>query len=57
MITKHSRVKDSKANCNAQYEKVYGCLKNHLGKEGEVHGDHQGACSGQLEDFARCTKQ
>ena len=50
------RVKDSKDSCNAQYSRVYDCLQQNLSKQ-DATGEHAGACTGSLEDFAKCTKQ
>ena len=50
------RVRDSKANCASQYDRVYGCLQENLSKN-DAHGEDAGACTGLLEDFAKCNKQ
>ena len=50
------RVKDSKDSCQTQYSRVYDCLQNNLSKQ-DATGEHAGACTGSLEDFAKCTKQ
>ena len=51
-----NRVKDSKESCQAQYGRVYDCLQHNLNKH-DASGEHAGACTGSLEDFAKCTKQ
>jgi hypothetical protein len=50
------RVKESKESCQAQYDRVYGCLQTNLNKD-DASGDHAGACTGLLEDYAKCSKQ
>jgi hypothetical protein len=50
------RVKDSKDSCQTQYSRVYDCLQHNLNKN-DATGEHAGACTGSLEDFAKCTKQ
>ena len=50
------RVKESKDSCQAQYDRVYGCFQQNLNKD-DASGDQSGACTGLLEDFAKCKKQ
>jgi hypothetical protein len=47
------RVKDSKANCTSQYQRAYDCLDKNLSKN-DASGEDAGACTGLLEDFAKC---
>ena len=50
----HDMVKESRDNCAAQYERAFGCLSANIDKASS-HVD--GACTGDLEDFAKCRKQ
>ena len=50
------RVKDSKDSCQTQYSRGYDCLQHNLNKN-DATGEDAGACTGSLEDFAKCTKQ
>jgi len=50
------RVKESKESCNVQYSRAFECLEKNVSKH-DASGEDAGACTGFLEDFARCRGQ
>ena len=48
-----SSTKYSKANCGAQYELAFTCMKSSLARS----SDSENACKSTLDDFANCYEQ